>query len=1221
MHLSHRSHTPTSPSLPSLLPTTAPPPRPPKKAELAGNPLNPSIPDDQLQSVDTSKQVLDGIDQEFQQRRTKDSGDLINSTSPQRDLGLTTPTSASFSNAMLTNMPNKVVPTATPLSMEEQLRALQVQHQLQLQSLGMGQHPATANNEGKEQEMGLSQDHVTTVSGHLPSDPAHMTTFMNDLSTSKSLVSSQESGNNLALAVGSSLDVSLVSTESSVIGILPQGSSGGKIIPQGSMGGIMLQGSSGGGILPQGSSGSGILPHGSSGSGILPQGSFGGGILPQGSSGGGILPQGSSSVGILSQGSSEGNVCTHSGSPFTQSSEDKVSLKERQVLLDLQLLLQPPDEVVCGSSLPHPPELNTCLQDSVPGVSNTGMVPASGMAMDHSNALEPQDASKYLPIQSLNLDRSSVSPVNTIDCTNSVSPSLSSNASNQMQLHANVAVQDHGKGDSLDPLDRSSTENLTNLGVLSPSHTLDRSGREVREERSPGSVTQSVMGGIGLTGSTTNSDPISRPIPTPVLCPPTTPQMAEYGQNLTAGDMLISAYSKLTSPEDLPGTADESLHQIGKPILILNKCNARETCVDDRESNFGEKTGDNSDQMASIENTSADLIPRQNGLCPTLKDSSGSLSTSQHCLSSYNSISTPDMVPISDIEMTQHGIDTDLQSLHLSGLSLHPIPGLGSMSLQSPQSISSINLDLGLTQLSNTMEHLQALLASNRTLQLSLDEKTKEVEQNRAMMADQKSQLENYKQQLLILQQQLGQVSSLQQKQEQEKATASGQQAVLMQLLQQQQGMFSQQQAQIEKLSKVTDSHRREQIEAEMKYKQAAAVEQEKNSGLNSQNFQKNQEIQRLQQQLQSSAQQQQMVQVHLYQYQTQIQERDKQLLAFRDQHKQIIQSLELRYQQKVAQMVQQIHELQGELKKVKSHKHSRSPHPSNSVQQLAGTNKSSTPSPVPARQFPQVMSPVTLQPSTQGHPQQFVQSTMSPSQGTPISAHPTGVQGRQADLLTPNPTQSVHHQIPPLLPTKLQSPYVPSVNMGGTATQLAANHSVSPQLPAPMTPQVSPGVMNRQGIPLAVSQANLGHQQQSSHDGMIRSISWNTNQQHPAAVPQGNQQQFHLPGHPHQQQSMPEQQKQLQQQLQHQKQQQQQLLQQQQQQHHPTSQQGQIVPPLRTLETPQQQLAQGQQQHLGGQGFLPIAGQQILPQPQLTASRSAPTDSQGITRPVQGRS
>ena len=82
MHLSHRSHTPTSPSLPSLLPTTALPPRPPKKAEPAGNPLNPSIPDDQLQSVDTSKQVLDGIDQEFQQRRTKDSSELINSTSP-----------------------------------------------------------------------------------------------------------------------------------------------------------------------------------------------------------------------------------------------------------------------------------------------------------------------------------------------------------------------------------------------------------------------------------------------------------------------------------------------------------------------------------------------------------------------------------------------------------------------------------------------------------------------------------------------------------------------------------------------------------------------------------------------------------------------------------------------------------------------------------------------------------------------------------------------------------------------------------------------------------------------------------------------------------------------------------------------------------------------------------------------------------------------------------
>ena len=81
-----------------------------------------------------------------------------------------------------------------------------------------------------------------------------------------------------------------------------------------------------------------------------------------------------------------------------------------------------------------------------------------------------------------------------------------------------------------------------------------------------------------------------------------------------------------------------------KVYFDSEKCNAGETCVDDRESDLGEKTGDNSHQMASMENTSADLIPRQNGLCPTLKDSSGSLSTSQHGLSSYNSISTPDMV-------------------------------------------------------------------------------------------------------------------------------------------------------------------------------------------------------------------------------------------------------------------------------------------------------------------------------------------------------------------------------------------------------------------------------------------------------------------------------------------------------------------------------------------------------------------------------------------------
>ena len=62
---------------------------------------------------------------------------------------------------------------------------------------------------------------------------------------------------------------------------------------------------------------------------------------------------------------------------------------------------------------------------------------------------------------------------------------------------------------------------------------------------------------------------------------------------------------------------------------------------------------------------------------------------------------------------------------------------------------------------------------------------------------------------------------------------------------------------------------------------------------------------------------------MHLYQYQTQIQERDKQLIAFRNQLKEIIQNVEQKYQQKVSQLILQMQELQGELKKAKAHRQS----------------------------------------------------------------------------------------------------------------------------------------------------------------------------------------------------------------------------------------------------------------------------------------------------------
>ena len=1032
----HRSHTHSSP--PPMLPQQpAPtPPRPPKKAEFVGNPLDPTPPlaDSTQTNLNTSAELVDGSNQGTQHHMVEDE----DSTLPWSDAGSLIPTSTPLTVAMPTITPVNAATqdTSTSLSMEEQMRELQKQHQMQMESLGIGQFLETSSKEDK-QEVVLSPDHTSTAIAA----PPPIDTTLNDLLAFQLPISSQESFRDAPpLSVGPSLDVS--STES------------------------------------------------------------GGGVLPQTSPGGNLIP--------------------HDGSQFVApSSEDEEGLKEKKVLLDLQRLLQPPHEV---STLPSQLDTNTSLQELDSGMSNANTIPASNITMDHNSdssiTSASQDASKYLPIQSWSQNVSSAGPVVSTENISEFSSQDSSvpNLLTQLPASSLLRDQDEGEGSFLANHDLRIVENQTTSKVLSPSHTLNLSGR-VSGEGGLGLIPTTE--GVGHLENTTTIDSTSRPIPAPGLSP------TDPGLGLGLGpDASVSIYSKLTSP-----------------------------------------TGNQQSVAATIPPTSA------------------------------------------------LGLDTTLP--YLSDIPYRPIPGIGSMTLHTPQSFSSISLDVGaspLTRSSNPDESLQALLASNTTLQLAVDEKTREVEQNRATVADQKSQLDNYKQQLLILQQQLGQVSLQQQKQEQEKATASGQQAVLMQLLQQQQGMFSQQQAQIEKLSKATDSNRREQMEAEMKYKQALVVEQEKNAGLTAQNFQQNQEMLRLQQQLQSSSQQQQMVQMHLYQYQTQIQERDKQLLAFRDQHKQIIQNLEQRYQQRVAQMLQQIQELQGELKKLKSQKRTRGP--TSAQQQAGGVYKAA--SQMPAQQFQNTSS------ATQMHNQQFVQSPKTPSYSgvpmTPSSATPGGLPERHSEILSPTSVarnQSVQHPMQPLKLINPQSPQVPSAGMSTNAAPLVATQTgPPPQLPPPLTPQLTSGVATSQHNPSVVG--NPGNQQQVPQDGMNRSMSWSSNQQQPL-VPQGNQQQFHHPGHPQQlsmqqQQQLQPQQQQPQQQQQLQQQQPQQQLQQQQQQ--PQQQ-------LQQQQQPQQQLQQ--QHHQEGQGFSHVSSQQFVMQPQLPVDLSTPPTGQGMAvltpQQVQGKS
>ena len=187
------------------------------------------------------------------------------------------------------------------------------------------------------------------------------------------------------------------------------------------------------------------------------------------------------------------------------------------------------------------------------------------------------------------------------------------------------------------------------------------------------------------------------------------------------------------------------------------------------------------------------------------------------------------------------------------------------------------------------------------------------------MISNQSNQLDQQQEQLKAqtqtvdeLRKELQLLRAHQSEQEREKMSSSSNQAVLVKLLQQQQGLFTQQQTHMDKLSKEGEARRVQTNELEMGLRDALAQEQFQNQALRGQLAQQTKDIQHVQQQLQSSNQQLQGLQTQAQQYLVQIQERDKALGNYREEHRRIVDGMESQFKQRIQQLNQQVQELQA---------------------------------------------------------------------------------------------------------------------------------------------------------------------------------------------------------------------------------------------------------------------------------------------------------------------
>ena len=429
--------------------------------------------------------------------------------------------------------------------------------------------------------------------------------------------------------------------------------------------------------------------------------------------------------------------------------------------------------------------------------------------------------------------------------------------------------------------------------------------------------------------------------------------------------------------------------------------------------------------------------------------------------------------------------------------SVHPLP-LSLSSLSTPLSLEAQTNGTPLTTEllieETASQHQQAMSVMQiQVLQQSIEDHKKVIEMHRAEKETFKVQEAAYQQQIAQLQQQL---MMLQQKQDQEKASASDQQNALMKLLHQQQGMFSQQQSQIEKLSQQDESHRKEYLHIEEKFRETLRAEQEMKSSLQNQIMQLTQENQKLNQAVQAQTQQMQALQMQLQQYSVHIQERDKQLVAFKDQHKQIVDKLEQRTQQKVAQLIQKIQELRLELNR-------RQDGPPSLPQPLQPTVV------VPQRPVnqqqsqdlgPSVLQPNLPQPMRPNVPQvpptgrAPSSSTQQPSGGIqmPSSVYPGST---QRPMMTPPPPQGMPATVPIVpnpLPIKqpqsqpVQAQNVPlpvDVRPQGHPQMPASSQPPSPVVPPQLQPHPQPAVSPRPiSYPLQSRSSFLSNQPALSH-------------------------------------------------------------------------------------------------------------------------------------------
>ena len=590
--------------------------------------------------------------------------------------------------------------------------------------------------------------------------------------------------------------------------------------------------------------------------------------------------------------------------------------------------------------------------------------------------------------------------------------------------------------------------------------------------------------GVAGTDSTMTTNSISRPIPAPVQSPPpvqsilptqavddrtqgpppptSAPDQVQPPVMAEQGDATLTASFTLPRHQQTVGlqspTQQQQLTEVIQPSLeqevppLLPSTNPSEGKQEQLAGHYPMHKDETSVPPPPSE------IAHLNDTTPTLSQSPVHPAASMaHPPCSLAELRTSSLQP-SDFSLS-HGIDTNLRDLSQPPImaSLAPLTSLHEplSTGYTQEATGHIHDNSG----SSVIAKLELLLEQQKDI---VEKKTREVEERRAQIADQKRQLESYKQQVVLLQQQLSQLTAQQQKQEQEKVTVSGQQAVLMQLLQQQQGMFSQQQTQLESLNKVNEEHHKQLQETEMKYRQAITVEQEQKASLQNQVLQLNQEVQRLHGQLQSQSQQQQNTQMQVYQYHTQIQERDKQLLAFRDQHKEIVQKLEQKHQEKVQQLIQQIQELQMSLKKSREQQRALQGglpmpiQPARMNQQQFQQPPQVQQQSVPLQQLPQ--QPAPPQPTSQ-------MSQGPPPQGQTVPGTPTSMQHQHGIL---QPSQRMGPPVPSLANSTLQ-PLPPtssawSGNLGRQGSGIyhgqAQQHQIQPSQPMTPTSVATTGII-----------------------------------------------------------------------------------------------------------------------------------------------------------------